>query len=192
MELLADLEVTAKAVERVTEAMGADIARHRQQTIQQAVQLALSVAVGNPIHKIYVEMDGTGLPMVAKETEGRSGKRAHGRAHTREAKPGCVFTQTTTDDQGRPVRDEGSTTYTGAIETAAEFSRRIYTEAHQRGWGRAQVKVVMGRQHLWDLGGILHPNDEKVKQSWVMACQRFLDDGQIGKPVARLRSLPTG
>jgi hypothetical protein len=144
MELLADLEVTAKAVERMTEAIGADIARRQQETIQQAMQLELPVAVGEPIPKIYVQMDGTGLPMVAKETAGRSGKGADGRAHTREAKLGCVFTQTTTDDQGRPVRDDGSTTYTGAIETAAEFSRRIYTEAHQRGWGRAQVKVVMG------------------------------------------------
>jgi hypothetical protein len=215
MELLADLEVTAKAVERVTEAIGADIARRQQETIQQAVQLELPVAVGEPIQKIYVQMDGTGLPMVAKETEGRNGKGADGRAHTREAKLGCVFTQTTTDDQGRPVRDDGSTTYTGAIETAAEFSRRIYTEAHQRGWGRAQVKVVMGdgadwiwniceeqfpgaiqivdlyhaRQHLWDLGGKLHPNDEKSKRRWVMAHQHFLDDGKIEKLVAKLRSL---
>jgi hypothetical protein len=58
-------------------------------------------------------MDGTGLPMVAKETEGRSGKGEDGRAHTREAKLGWVFTQTATDDQGRPVREEDSTTYTG-------------------------------------------------------------------------------
>ena len=215
MELLADLEVTVKAVERVTEAIGTDIARRQQETIQQAMQLELPVAVGEPIPKIYVQMDGTGLPMVAKETEGRSGKGADGRAHTREAKLGCVFTQTTTDDEGRPVRDDGSTTYTGAIETAAEFSRRIYTEAHQCGWGRAQVKVVMGdgadwiwniceeqfpgaiqivdlyhaRQHLWDLGGKLHPNDEKVKRRWVMAHQHFLDDGKIEKLVAKLRAL---
>jgi hypothetical protein len=215
MELLADLEVTVKAVERVTEAIGADIARRQQETIQQAMQLELPVAVGQPIQKMYVQMDGTGLPMVAKETEGRSGKGEDGRAHTREAKLGCVFTQTAIDDQGRPVRDEESTTYTGAIETAAEFSRRIYTEAHQRGWGRAQVKVVMGdgadwiwnicqeqfpgaiqivdlyhaRQHLWDLGGKLHPNDDKAKRRWVMAHQHFLDDGKIERLVTKLRSL---
>jgi len=215
MELLADLEVTAKAVERVTEAIGADIAGLQQETIQRAMQLELPVAVGDPIQKIYVQMDGTGLPVVAKETQGRSGKGEDGRAHTREAKLGCVFTQTNIDDQGRPVRDEESTTYTGAIETAAEFSRRIYTEAHQRGWARAQVKVVMGdgadwiwnicqeqfpgaiqivdlyhaRQHLWDLGSKLHPNDEKAKRRWVMAHQHFLDDGKIEKLVAKLRSL---
>jgi hypothetical protein len=190
MDLLADLEVTAKAVERVTERIGADIARRQQVAIQQTIQLELPVAVGQPIRTIYVQMDGTGLPMVAKETQGRSGNGEDGRANTREAKLGCVFTQTTVDDQGRPVRDEQPTTYTGAIETAAEFSRRIYTEAHQRGWSRAQVKVVMGdgadwiwniseeqfpnaiqivdlyhaRQHLWDLGGQLHPSAEKSKR----------------------------
>jgi hypothetical protein len=215
MELLADLEVTAKAVERVTEAIGADIARRQQEIVQQAMQLELPVAVGQPIQKIYVQMDGTGLPMVARETAGRSGKGEDGRAHTREAKLGCVFTQTTVDEEGRPVRDEDSTTYTGAIETAAEFSRRIYTEAHQRGWGRAQVKVVMGdgadwiwniceeqfpgavqivdlyhaRQHLWDLGGKLHPNNENSKRRWVMSHQHLLDDGKIEKLVAKLRSL---
>jgi len=215
MELLADLEVTAKTVERVTETIGDDIARCQQQAIRQAIQLELPVAVGQPIHKMYVQMDGTGLPMVAKETQGRNGKGEEGRAHTREAKLGCVFTQTTTDEQGRPVRDEESTTYTGAIETAAEFSRRIYTEAHRRGWARAQVKVVMGdgadwiwnicqeqfpgaiqivdlyhaRQHLWDLGAQLHPNHEKSKRKWVRAQQVLLDQGKIEKLVVKLRSL---
>ncbi len=144
MDLLAGLEVTAKAVERVTESIGADIARQEQETIQRAMQLDLPVAVGQRVPVLYVQMDGTGVPMVAKETEGRSGKGEDGRAHTREVKLGCVFTQTTTDEEGRAVRDEDSITYTGAIETAAEFSRRIYTEAHQRGWSRAQKKVVMG------------------------------------------------
>jgi hypothetical protein len=215
MELLADLEVTAKAVERVTETIGADIARRQQQAIQQTMQLELPVAVGQPIHTMCVQMDGTGLPMVAQETQGRNGKGEDGRAHTREAKLGCVFTQTTTDEQGRPVRDEESTTYTGAIETATEFSRRIYTEAHQRGWARAEVKVVMGdgadwiwniceeqfpgaiqivdlyhaRQHLWDLGNQLHPHDEKSKRKWVLVHQHLLDKGKIGKLVVKLRSL---
>jgi len=215
MDLLADLEVTAKAVERVTEMIGTDIAHRQQEAIRQTMQLELPVAVGQAIEKIYIQMDGTGLPMVARETEGRKGKGEDGRAHTREAKLGCVFTQTTTDDQGRPVRDEQSTTYTGAIETAAEFSRRIYTEAHQRGWSRARVKVVMGdgadwiwnickeqfpgaieivdlyhaRQHLWDLAGQLYPNDEKSKRRWAMVHQHLLDDGKIEKLVAKLRSL---
>jgi len=202
-------------VERVTEAIGRDIARRPQEAIPQTRQLELPVAVGQPIPKMYVQMDGTGWPMVAKETEGRHGKGEDGRAHTREAKLGGVCTQATTDDPGRPVRDEESTTYTGALETAAEFSRRIYTAAHPRGWRRAQLKVVMGdgadwiwniceeqfpgaiqivdlyhaRQHLWDLGGRLHPHHEKSKRKWGMAHQHLLDQGKIEKLVAKLRSL---
>lgn len=65
MELLADREVTAKAVERVTEAIGADIARRQQEAIQQTMQLELPVAMGQPIPKMYVQMDGTGLPVVS-------------------------------------------------------------------------------------------------------------------------------
>ena len=216
VDLLAGLEVTAKAVERVTESIGADIARREQEAVRQAMQLELPMVVGQPIPVMYVQMDGTGVPMVPKETEGRTGKGEDGKAHTRDAKLGCVFTETTTDAEGRPVRDEESTTYTGAIATAAEFSGRIYTEAYQRGWSRANQKVVMGdgaewiwnirqeqfpgaieivdlfhaRPHLWELGAKLHPSDEPAKRRWVMAHQHLLDEGQIEQLVAKLRALP--
>lgn len=215
MRQLAGLEVSTKAVERIAEAIGADIADREQKQVQQALQLELPVTVGPPIPVLYVQMDGTGVPMVPKETEGRPGKGKDGRARTREVKLGCVFTQTTTDAEGRPVRDEASTTYSGGIETAAEFARRIYTEAHQRGWSRAQKKVVTGdgadwiwnlcqeqfpgaieivdlyhaRQHLWNLGAQLYPGDEAARRRGVMAHQHLLDEGQIEKLVAKLRSL---
>ena len=72
-------------------------------------------------------------------------------SHTREVKLGCVFTQTTWDEEGFPVRDPDSTTYTGAIETAEEFGKRIYVEAWKRGWSRAGMKVVMGDGAEMDL-----------------------------------------
>jgi hypothetical protein len=122
---LAGLEVTPKAVERVAEAIGADIGSREQDEIEQALQLELPMAVGQAVPVMYVEMDGTGVPVVAEETQGRVGKRESQRAHTREVKLGCGFTQTTGDDQGHPVRDPDSTTYTGALETAVEFSRRL-------------------------------------------------------------------
>jgi len=78
-------------------------------------------------------MDGTGVPVVKKETTGRQGK-TEGPADTREVKLGCVFTQTTWDEEGFAIRDPGSTTYTGAIETAEELGKRIYREARKRGW----------------------------------------------------------
>src|SRR5260370_7720604 len=134
MKLLAGLEVTTKAVEGTTESVGGDIARREQDTIQQARQRELPIAVGQGIPVMYVQMDGTGVPMVSKELEGRTGKGSNGRAHTQKVKLGCVLTQPNPDSKPSTVLDQDSTTYTGAIETAEEFSRRLYTEAQQRGW----------------------------------------------------------
>ena len=41
---------------------------------------------------LYIEMDGTGIPVVKAETESRAGKVEGQPAHTREVKLGCVFT----------------------------------------------------------------------------------------------------
>jgi len=144
MKLLADLEVTTKAVERTAEAIGEDIAAREQKEIHRAVQLDLPVIVGEPIPILYVQMDGTGVPVVKKETVGRPGKTEGQPAHTREAKLGCVFTQTKWNKEGYAIRDPDSTTYVGAIETAEEFGKRIYLEAWKRGWSRAEKKVVIG------------------------------------------------
>lgn len=74
MHLLADLEVTTKAVERTAEAIGADIAAREQDEIHRAVQLDLPIVTGEPIPFLYVQLDGTGVPVVKKETVGRAGK----------------------------------------------------------------------------------------------------------------------
>jgi hypothetical protein len=60
-----------------------------------------------------------------------------------------VFTQTTVDQEGWPIRDLESTTYVGAIETAEEFGFRIYTEAWRRGWEWATTKIVIGDGAVW-------------------------------------------
>jgi hypothetical protein len=216
LKLLADLEVTTKSVERTAEAVGADIARGEQEEIRRAVQLDLPIALGKPVPILYLQMDGTGIPVVKKETVGRQGKTEGQPSHTREVKLGCVFTQTTCDENGFPVRDPDSTTYPGAIETAEEFGKRLYVEAWKRGWSHAARKVVMGdgaewiwnlaeqhfpgavqivdlyhaRQHLWDLARKLHPNDEAGQKAWMKLHQkRLLDKGKIEKLVAALRSL---
>jgi len=56
------------------------------------------------------------------ELEGNKGKQADGSALTREAKLGCVFTQTGTDEKGFAVRDPDSTSFVGAIETSEELA----------------------------------------------------------------------
>jgi hypothetical protein len=216
MKVLAGLEVTTKSVERTAEAIGADIAQQEQAEIQKALQLELPVVVGQPISVLYVQMDGTGVPVVKKETVGRQGKSEGQPAHTREVKLGCVFTQTTWDKEGYAIRDPDSTTYTGAIESAEEFGRRIYAEAYGRGWSRALQKVVIGdgaewiwnlvglhfsdalhivdlyhaRQHLWEVARKLYPNEEKKQKAWMKIHQkRLLDRGKIEKLVGTLRSI---
>jgi hypothetical protein len=216
MKLLADLEVTTKSVERTAEAIGADIAQGAQEEIGRAVQLDLPIVLGKPVPILYVQMDGTGIPVVKKETVGRQGKTEGQPSHTREVKLGCVFTQTAWDKKGFPIRDPDSTTYTGAIETAEEFGKRLYVEAWKRGWSRAEKKVVMGdgaewiwnlaeqhfpgavqivdlyhaRQHLWDLARRLHPNNEAGQKAWMKLHQkRLLDKGKIEKLVAAIRSI---
>jgi hypothetical protein len=149
MKLLADLEVTTKAVERTAEAIGADIAAREQDEIHRAVQLELPIVIGKPIPFLYVQLDGTGVPVVKKETLGRAGKTEGQPAHTREAKLGCVFTQTTWDPEGYATRDPDSTTYVAAIEPAEEFGKRLYLEVWKRDWSHAEKKVVMGDGAEW-------------------------------------------
>jgi len=215
MQLLAGLEVTTKSVERTAEAIGADIAQREQGEIQKALQLHLPVIAGEPIPILYVQMDGTGVPVVKKETVGRQGKAVGQPAHTREAKLGCVFTQTTWDQAGYAIRDSDSTTYTGALETAVEFGKRIYREALKRGWSRAKKKVVIGDgaewiwnlvaehfpgaiqivdlyhacQHLWEVARRLHPNNEGNQKTWMKIHQKLLEKGKIEKLVLSLRSI---
>jgi len=192
-KVLAGLEVTTKAVERIAEAIGQDIAQHQQQEIQRGVQLDLPIVVGQPIPILYVQMDGAGVPVVKKESEGRKGKAEGQPAHTREAKLGCVFTQTKWDKEGFAIRDPDSTTYVAAIETAEEFGRRLYLEAWSRGWSRAANKVVIGdgaewirhlvethfpgaiqivdlyhtRQHLCEVARALYTNGAVQQKAWM-------------------------
>ncbi len=218
MKQLANLEVTAKAVERTSEAIGADIAAREQQQIKSAMQLNLPIVIGPPIPILYVQMDGTGIPVVKRETADRKGKTDGQPAHTREVKLGCVFTQSGWDKEGYAIRDEDSTTYTGAIETAEEFGKRIYREAWDRGWGRAEKKALIGdgspwiwnigdqyfpgaiqildlyhaREHLSEVAKKLRPNDSAAQKVWLTIHQDAqLDEGKIEELVAALRSTPS-
>ncbi len=215
IQLLAGLDVTTKSVERTAESIGEDIVRRGQEEVARAVQLDLPIVLGASIPVLYIEMDGTGVPVVKKETEGRIGKTDGLPAHTREVKLGCVFTQTKCDEKGYAIRDPDSTTYTGAIETAADFGKRIYLEAWNRGWSRAQKKVVLAdgaewiwnnadqhfpgaiqivdlfhaRQHLWNLARLLHPGDLSRQKRWMLRHQPKLDQGRIETLVKFLRKL---
>ena len=178
------------------------------------MQLDLPMIVGESIPFLYIQLDGTGVPVVKKETIGRAGKTDGQPAHTK-GQFECVFTQTKSDEEGCAIRDPDSTTYVGAIEPAEEFGKRLYLEAWKRGWSRAEKKVVMGdgaewiwnladqyfpgaiqivdlfhaRQHLWDLARKLYPNREVEQRPWMMVHQNMLDGGKIEDLVATLGSI---
>jgi len=217
MKVLAGLEVPAKAIERAAEAIGTEIARRDDGEIARAKQLILPVVSRQNIPIMYVLMDGVQIPAVAAATEGRAGSTEGQRARTRECKLGAVYTQTTVDKEGWPIRDPDSTTYVGAIETADQFGPRIYTEAWRRGWEWAVIKIVIGdgavwiwnqadlhfpgavqivdlyhaRQHLWEAAGLLYPYDAVAKQRWMVPMKDLLEHGRIELLVEWLRGIAT-
>lgn len=159
MKVLAGLEVATKAVERTAEAIGGDIARREQHEIQRAVQLDLPIVVGDPIPVLYVQMDGTGVPVVKKETAGRKGKMDGQPAHTREAKLGCVFTQTAWDEEGYAIRDafhhlhRGHRNRRGVWETAVPGSLETWLEPRRKE-GRRRC-LIAGFSLVWVANGYM-------------------------------------
>jgi hypothetical protein len=213
LEELAGIIVKTKSVERVSEVLGGQIERSSQQERELAVRG--KVVSFPPVPLLYLALDGTGVPVVSRETEGRQGKDPSGKAKTREAKLGCVFTQTQVTEEGYPVRNLGSTTYVGAIETAEEFGCRTYAEALRRGVTRAAKVIVLGdgapwiwgiaeehfsgaiqivdlyhaREHLVSLAKIAYEVDGVRWKQWLGARVEQLDAGEIESLVISLRRL---
>jgi hypothetical protein len=157
--------VSTKEVERMAEAAGKAASVLEASLIKAAFSPAgLPASEGLPTPVMYVECDGTGLPMVSAELSDRPGKQPDGSSKTREMKVGCVFTQSATDKDGLPVRDERSTTYVAAIECADEFGRRLYAEAVSRGSAKAVTLVVIGdgAKWVWNLADTHFPGAVQI------------------------------
>jgi len=213
LEELAGIVVRTKEVERVAEAIGEQV--EAAALPEREAALAGKVVPLQAVPKLYIAIDGTGVPMVPQETRGRPGKDETGQAKTREGKLGCVFTQTSLDDRGRPVRDEASTTYVGAIETAEAFGVRIYTEAVRRGVTHTEQVIVLGdgapwiwgiaaehfpgaiqivdlyhaREHLADLGKGVYGQASAAAKAWAAARCEDLDAGEVERVVAAIGRL---
>ena len=162
LELLAGIVVNTKEVERVSERLGQQVEAIAGK--ERKLVLSGKIVRIKPVPKMYIAIDGTGVPMVPHETQGRQGKDDSGMAKSREAKLGCVFTQTSLDDEGFALRDPDSTTYVGAIETAEEFGQRIFTEAIRRGLRFAEQVIVIGDGAPW---------------IWNLAAEHFADATEI-------------
>lgn len=151
LDALAGIKIEGRQIQRIVQQSGPRIGS----------ELRGGVCVLEPaIPIMYVQVDGTGVPMVPEELVGRKGKQPDGSAKTREVKLGCVFTQTTTDAEGHPLRDHNSTTYVGSFESAEPFGLLIRQEARRRGMGSARVVVFVGdgAAWVWELARLNFPH----------------------------------
>lgn len=136
------LEVEGRQIQRIAQEMGPLVSQAQQQLPPFNHDSGL-------IPVMYAAVDGTGVPMVPEELEGRAGKQPDGSAKTREVKLGCIFTQTTTDEEGLPVRDYQSTSYVASFEEAADFMVRVRQEAIRGRMAAALVVVLLGDGAAW-------------------------------------------
>ena len=118
-------------------------------------------------------MDGTGVPMRTLEVATRAGKQPDGSAKTREAKLVTLWTAEWRDQEGKPIRDPGSISYSGAIESAAtldtspelsDFAARVLREATRRGFAEAARRVVLGdgSPWIWNTASELFPDATQI------------------------------
>jgi hypothetical protein len=161
---LAGGEVSAKQVERVAEALGAEIAVDERQAVEKMAPVAPT---------LYLGMDGTGVPMRPSEVAGRAGKQPDGSAQTREAKLVTVWSAEARDAEDKPRRDPGSISYSAAIESAAtrdtrpqisDFAARVQREATRRGFAEARRRVVLGdgSPWIWNTAAELFPDATQI------------------------------
>jgi hypothetical protein len=214
---MAGIEVSSKEIERVCYRIGSDVEAYFKDELNKLSSSINNIIPIKPVDvdKMYVMMDGTGVPVVKKETKNRKGKGENGQAKTREAKLGCIFTQSAIDKKGYPIRDEGSTSYVGSIETAEEFEGRIYNEALMRGLEKAKKVCVIGdgaqwiwniadfyfhgaiqiidlyhaREHYWKVAKKMFPDDKKKLKTWTTRRRKELDSGNVEKVIAAMKRL---
>jgi hypothetical protein len=158
---LAGISLTVKRTERSAETTGAAAATAisaQADAICSRQVVPLPPPAPAP-DMLYIAVDGTGVPMVAAETEGRPGKAEDGQARTREMKLACLFTQTSVDGGGRPVRDPASSSYLATFEPAGRFGQLVDAEARRRGCEHIRQLIMLGdgAVWIWNLAGQLFP-----------------------------------
>jgi len=145
LQIYAGLSLQSRRFHRVIEKLSPELS--------EGLEL-LPPAVGTSsetesIPVMYVSCDGTGIPARREELVERKGKQPDGSARTREAKLGCVFTQSTLAEDGKALRDPDSTSYVGTLQGCREIGTLLRHEAYRRGYARAQKTVYLGDGALW-------------------------------------------
>jgi hypothetical protein len=217
LEVLAGVRLTVKRVERAAESSGAAAAATVRDRASLVTARKLVPLPPIPLpDKLYAAIDGTGVPVTAKETAGREGKGEDGRARTREVKLAVFFTQDKVNDEGYPVRDRDSSSYIATFEPAYAFAGLVKAEGIRRGADHVRQLTILGdgaawiwniaaakfpeatqivdlfhaREHLHDLAGVLEFMLGDHKQDWLAARLEDLDYGDIGRICAAARAYP--
>ncbi|MBM4397147.1 MAG: ISKra4 family transposase [Deltaproteobacteria bacterium] len=157
---LAGVTIGAKQVERTAEALGREIAEDERSDVEPEPPSAPTM---------YMGLDGSGIPMRAAELVGLEGKQADGTAKTKEVKLVTLWTAEGRDEEGIPVRDEGSVSYSAAIESVATrdtdktpsaFAQRVEREACRRGFDQAVRRAIVadGAKWIWNLADEDYPD----------------------------------
>lgn len=141
LKAYAGLEVSGRQIQRLVNLLAPEIQAHARQAAPSRPLKAVEV--------FYASVDGTGVPMLPEEVADRPGKQEDGSAKTREIKLGCVFTQEGCDEEGRPMRDPGSTTYVASFAQAQDFGPLVRAEAVRRGMALTALVVLLGDGAAW-------------------------------------------
>lgn len=159
LKALSGLDVGPRQLQRLCQEAGATL----RETLKR---LPLPPPVPVPI--MYVEVDGTGVPMNKAGLQGVKGRAADGQAKTREVKTCCIFTQTGLNQDGDPERDEASTTWIAGIQAASEFGPKVRDEALRRGIVKAQKVVFLGdgSAWIWELARNYFPEATCILDFW--------------------------
>jgi hypothetical protein len=215
---LAGITLTGKRLGRHAEADGrAAAAVIKAEAAAIAARTLVPLPPPAPVpDKLYVAIDGTGVPMMTAETDGRPGKGEDGKARTREVKLACAFTQTRVDDDGYPIRDPGSSSYLATFAPAAGFGTLMAAEARRRGAGHVRQVTILGdgahwiwnlasqhfpeatqivdlyhaREHLHDLARLLAFMLGESHDGWLAARLDELDDGDVPALLSAARQFP--
>ena len=166
LQELAGVAVDTKQVERTAEALGKEIAEDERCHTESSDTLPLPKT-------LYLGIDGTGVPLRPEELAGRIGKQPNGSAKTREVKLCTVWSAESLDEEGTPIRDKGSVSYSAALEststldTAKErsaFAQRVWREAQRRRFSQAERTAALGdgAPWIWNLVQELFPETIEI------------------------------
>ncbi len=163
---LASITVSPRTIERSAEAAGAAAgAANAAEAAAIRERRIVPMSPPGPLpDMLYVEVDGTGVPVRASETAGRSGKGEDGKARTREVKLARLFTVSGLDAGGRPVMDPGSSTYVFSFDGKDTLAGLVKAEYLRRGGNhfRQVVAVGDGAAWIWAMAEDLYPHASHI------------------------------